>query len=283
MNAEIQQETNYRFAPVLEPEPEVVPVTEADDPPMQQDIVAAASEESAASSDKKAIRATVLEKLESMSEKERRVGERRIIEKLMQHPDVHRAKTVLLYASHGSEVATDDLAKELMKRGKAVAYPKITVVPGLMTLWRIRTLDALIPHKHGIRAPDVTRSNPTEPINIDCVIYPGLAFTKGLSRLGRGGGYYDRLSAKLADNCGRVGVCFESQLVDQLPQEPHDAKMHWIVTEVTVYPFVPEPPAPPPMLPASVTVAEGNASAAAPVADVTIAPAADPLPDESKP
>jgi 5-formyltetrahydrofolate cyclo-ligase len=256
MNAEIEQETNYRFAPVLEPEPEVAPVTEADDPPMQQDIVAAATEESAASSDKKAIRAGVLEKLESMSEKERRAGERRIIEKLMQHPDVHRAKTVLLYASHGSEVATDDLAKELMKRGKAVAYPKITNVPGLMTLWRIRTLDALIPHQHGIRAPDVTRSNPTEPINIDCVIYPGLAFTKGLSRLGRGGGYYDRLSTKLADNCGRIGVCFESQIVDQLPQEPHDAKMHWIVTEVTVYPFVPEPPAPQPMLPASVKVDE---------------------------
>ena len=108
-------------------------------------------------------------------------------------PPVHRARR-LLYAHHGSEVATDDLAKELIKRGKAVAYPKMTTVVGLMTLWRVKNLDALIPHKHGIRAPDVTRSAPIEPLALDCV-YPGIAFTRGLSRLGRGGGYYDRLSA----------------------------------------------------------------------------------------
>jgi 5-formyltetrahydrofolate cyclo-ligase len=256
MNAEIREETDYRFAPVLEPEPEPAPVVEAASPPLQEDIVAAAREETTSDIDKKAIRSSVRAKLEALSEKERRVGERRIVEKLMQHPDVHRAKTVLLYAHHGSEVGTDDLAKELLKKGKAVAYPKITNVPGLMTLWRVRNLDALVPHKHGIRAPDVTLSAPTEPINIDCVIYPGIAFTKGLSRLGRGGGYYDRLSAKLADNCARIGVCYETQLIDQLPQEAHDAKMHWVVTEATVYPFVPEPP-PPPMLPSSVK-AEGT-------------------------
>ena len=60
---------------------------------------------------------------------------------------MHRAKTVLLYANFGSEVAMDDLAKELIKRGKAVAYPKMTTVAGLMTLWRVKNLDALIPHK----------------------------------------------------------------------------------------------------------------------------------------
>lgn len=251
MNAEIEQESHYSFAPVLEPEPEPLPTVEAQSPPVQEDIVAAAKEESPADTDKKAIRESVRGKLEALSEKERRAGERRIAEKLMQHPDVHRAKTVLLYANHGNEVATDDLAKELIKKGKLVAYPKITNVPGLMTLWRVRNLDALVPHKHGIRAPDVTLSAPTEPINIDCVIYPGIAFTKGLSRLGRGGGYYDRLSAKLADNCARIGVCFETQIVDQLPQEAHDAKMHWVVTELTVYPFVPEPPVvqAPPALP----------------------------------
>ncbi|MGL4232964.1 MAG: 5-formyltetrahydrofolate cyclo-ligase, partial [Casimicrobium sp.] len=142
-----------------------------------------------------------------------------------------------------------------------------------MTLWRVRNLDALIPHKHGIRAPDVTRSAPTEPINIDCVIYPGIAFTKGLSRLGRGGGYYDRLSAKLADNCTRIGICYEAQIADQLPQEEHDAKMHWVVTELTVYPYVPEPPPPPPMLPSSVKTEEttpvANAETPTPTADAS--------------
>ena len=209
-----------------------------DDTPVQADIAATTE----ADSIKPQIRVAVRTKRDALSDKERAAGARRIVERLLHHPDVHRAKTVLLYASYGSEVHTDDLAKELIKRGKAVAFPKITSVAGLMTLWRVKNLDALIPHKHGIRAPDVTRSQPIEPITVDCVIYPGLAFTKGLSRLGQGGGYYDRLSTKIADNCARIGVCFETQLVDELPHETHDAKVHWVVTEVTVYPFVPDPP-----------------------------------------
>ena len=237
----MDEATDYRFGPVLTPEPEqelAVSEVAADNTPVQADIAATTEPDSV----KPQLRAEIRAKRDALSDKERAAGARRIVERLLQHPDVHRAKTVLLYASYGSEVHTDDLAKELIKRGKAVAFPKITSVAGLMTLWRVKHLDALIPHKMGIRAPDVTRSQPIEPITLDCVIYPGLAFTKGLSRLGQGGGYYVRLSTKIADNCARIGVCFETQLVDSLPQETHDAKVHWVVTEVTVYPFVPDPP-----------------------------------------
>lgn len=236
----MEEAHDYRFAPVLEPEPEPAPAEEGINSPVQQDIATIAEQESPV---KPALRAEMRGKRDALSDKERSAGTRRIVERLLLHPDVHRAKTVLLYASYGSEVNTDDLAKELMKRGKAVAYPKITSVAGLMTLWRVKNLDALIPHKHGIRAPDVTRSSPIEPIALDCIIYPGLAFTKGLARLGQGGGYYDRLSGKIADNCARIGVCFETQLADSLPLDEHDAKVHWVVTEATVYPYVPDPPA----------------------------------------
>jgi 5-formyltetrahydrofolate cyclo-ligase len=259
----MDEATDYRFGPVLTPEPEQeLAVTEAaaDDTPVQVDIAATTEPDSI----KPQIRAEIRAKRDALSDKERAAGARRIVERLLHHPDVHRAKTVLLYASYGSEVHTDDLAKELIKRGKAVAFPKITSVAGLMTLWRIKNLDALIPHKHGIRAPDVTRSQPIEPITVDCVIYPGLAFTKGLSRLGQGGGYYDRLSTKIADNCARIGVCFEAQLVDGLPQEPHDAKLHWVVTEVTVYPYVPDPPV---IIPVVAAAPADSMPAVDPVAD----------------
>lgn len=253
----MEEAHDYRFAPVLEPEPEPAPVEVGVDSPVQQEIATGPGEPSPV---KPALRAEMRGKRDALSEKERNAGARRIVERLMQHPDVHRAKTVLLYASYGSEVNTDELARELLKRGKAVAYPKITAVAGLMTLWRVKTLDALIPHKHGIRAPDVTRSSPIEPIALDCVIYPGVAFTKGLARLGQGGGYYDRLSGKIADNCARIGICFETQLADNLPLDEHDAKMHWVVTEVTVYPFVPDPPV---ITPIAVPMAGVTASDAA--------------------
>jgi 5-formyltetrahydrofolate cyclo-ligase len=250
----MEQEIDYKLASVLEPEPENLPAEIGESAPLQADIVAASQDVSPV---KPGLRAAFREKRGALSEKERNSGVRRIVERLLQHPDLHRAKTVLLYAHHDTEVATDDLAKELMKRGKAVAYPKMTVVPGLMTLWRIKNLDALIEHKYGIRAPDVTRSVPIEPMTVDCIIYPGLAFTKGLARLGQGGGYYDRLSTKVADNCARIGICFETQIADELPLEAHDAKMHWVVTEATVYPYVPDPP-PPPILIGVAATASGS-------------------------
>lgn len=267
----MEEAHDYRFAPVLEPEPEPAPAEVGVDAPVQQDIATVAEVESPV---KPALRAEMRAKRDALSDKERNSAARRIVERLMLHPDVHRAKTVLLYASYGSEVHTDDLARELMKRGKAVAYPKITSVAGLMTLWRVRNLDALIPHKHGIRAPDVTRSSPIEPIVLDCVIYPGIAFTKGLARLGQGGGYYDRLSTKIADNCARIGVCFEAQLVDNLPHDDHDARLHWVVTEATVYPYVPDPPVITPVAVPAATA--GGDAAAAPTTDgASPEPAAD--------
>jgi 5-formyltetrahydrofolate cyclo-ligase len=277
----MEQENDYRLAPVLEPEPETAPVEMGENPPLQDDILAATKEPSPV---KPGLRALMREKRDALSEKERNSAVRRIVDRLLHHPDVHRAKTVLLYASYGSEVATDDLAKELMKRGKAVAYPKMTAVPGLMTLWRIKNLDALIPHKHGIRAPDVTRSIPIEPLMLDCVIYPGLSFTKGLARLGQGGGYYDRLSAKIADNCARIGVCFETQISDELPHEDHDAKVHWVVTEATVYPYVPDPPPPPILIGAVAPNALAN-DAAAPEQAESAAPQSSfrPEPVDGKP
>jgi 5-formyltetrahydrofolate cyclo-ligase len=264
----MEQEIDYKLASVLEPEPENTPAEIGESAPLQADIVAASQDISPV---KPGLRAAFREKRGALSEKERNSGVRRIVERLLQHPDVHRAKTVLLYAHHDTEVATDDLAKELMKRGKAVAYPKMTVVPGLMTLWRIKNLDALIEHKHGIRAPDVTRSVPIEPMTVDCIIYPGLAFTKGLARLGQGGGYYDRLSTKVADNCARIGVCFETQIAGELPLEAHDAKMHWVVTEATVYPYVPDPP-PPPILIGVVAPASGS-TPPVDAAEAAVAPA----------
>ena len=66
---------------------------------------------------------------------------------------------------------------------------------------------------------------------VDLILVPGLAFTKDGARLGRGGGYYDRLLASLPPRTRRIGVCFAAQLVAVLPTEPHDQRVERVVTE----------------------------------------------------
>ena len=69
-----------------------------------------------------------------------------------------------------------------------------------------------------------------EDLYMICV--PGLAFDRSGGRLGYGKGYYDQFLQRPAR--GRkpilIGVGYDFQLFDRLPQEPHDQKLDYIVT-----------------------------------------------------
>ena len=63
---------------------------------------------------------------------------------------------------------------------------------------------------------------------------PGLAFDLEGNRLGRGGGWYDRVLAGLGKAVKRVGLAYEFQIMERLPVEAWDQKVHQIVTEKRV-------------------------------------------------
>lgn len=64
---------------------------------------------------------------------------------------------------------------------------------------------------------------------IDLIIVPGVAFDRKGNRMGRGKGYYDRFLPQL--KAPKVGVCFDFQLLDQIPTNEWDIKMDMIVSE----------------------------------------------------
>jgi 5-formyltetrahydrofolate cyclo-ligase len=72
------------------------------------------------------------------------------------------------------------------------------------------------------------------PEAIDLILVPGLAFSKDRHRLGRGGGFFDRLLAGRAAGAFKLGICFSFQLVDAIPTEEHDIVMNAVVTEERV-------------------------------------------------
>ena len=85
---------------------------------------------------------------------------------------------------------------------------------------------------YGVWVPRTAVCAPLAVPEVSVVLAPGLAFCMADgARLGRGAGFYDRFFAHPEASARRVGVCFESQLLDHLPAEPHDAPMHAIVTE----------------------------------------------------
>lgn len=63
---------------------------------------------------------------------------------------------------------------------------------------------------------------------IDFAIVPGVAFDRELRRLGRGGGYYDRLLPLM--RCTSVGAAFVWQIVDRVPCDPWDCPVDAVAT-----------------------------------------------------
>lgn len=89
---------------------------------------------------------------------------------------------------------------------------------------------ALRPGPHGLREPDPALC-PAAPAP-DLALVPGLGFSPGGTRLGRGAGYYDRWLAGLPAPPLTIGVAFACQLLPHLPRDPHDQPVHSIVTEL---------------------------------------------------
>ena len=144
------------------------------------------------------------------------------------------ARTVAIFAPQMREPDVELLW--MHGSGKSFAYPR--VVDGRLDLFRVESLHELAPGTFGIREPEARIENAIDPGMLDLILVPGVAFTRSGERLGRGGGFYDRLLASLAAHTGKLGVCFDSQVQHELPAEMHDQRVDFIVTESGLQPAV---------------------------------------------
>jgi len=70
------------------------------------------------------------------------------------------------------------------------------------------------------------------PEKLDLILVPGVAFDHAGHRIGRGGGFYDRLLPQY--QAVRAGVCFDFQCLEKVPTHSHDCKMDFLVTELQI-------------------------------------------------
>ena len=68
----------------------------------------------------------------------------------------------------------------------------------------------------------------------DIIICPLIGFDKNLNRLGRGGGYYDKILQKYNEAI-KIGFAYSIQEIKSIPMEEHDIYMDTIITEKFIY------------------------------------------------
>ncbi len=148
---------------------------------------------------------------------------------LSRMPIYRAARTVLLYASIGSEADTWHMIDDCLARGVRTVLPRVDKEAGKLVLYQIADRAALRPGQFGIPEPEDDDSKRVSPAGLDLALVPALAFDRSGARVGYGKGFYDRLLAE----CPAVaaGLCFSEQLAGKIPCEPHDRRVQILVTE----------------------------------------------------
>lgn len=187
---------------------------------------------------KQAIRQRIIADREQLTAAERACLSQAISERIANLNAYRTANTVLAYMSFGAEFSTEEWVQQALRDDKCVLLPKVNRATNELDIYRVSDLQHdLAPGLWNIREPLVERCAKINTLKeVGFILLPGIAFGRDGARLGYGGGFYDKLLARMKDaNQGchpaLVAGAFAIQLVEGIPQEATDHKVEWVVTE----------------------------------------------------
>src|SRR5687768_10944468 len=169
---------------------------------------------------KDALRRELRERLRAVSPEERAAAAPAAEARVWTVPEVAAARVLLLYAHLPGEVPTDAIAREALRRGVTVVYPRCVTGTRTLTLHALERLEALREGAYGIREPDVEACPLVDVGAVDAALVPGLGWDRAGGRIGRGAGYYDRLFADPGWRGFRCGLFFAAQEAAAVPTDP---------------------------------------------------------------
>ena len=182
--------------------------------------------------DKKALRQQMKLKRDSLEDKS--LLSEIICKSLLEAECYKSCESVFIYASSGSEVETELIAKSALSLGKRVAYPKCLNRAGDMEFFYIDSLSELYEDMYGIPAPQTENKAYFGSNNSLCIV-PGLSFSLDGYRLGYGKGYYDRFLSEFKGVS--IGLCYDACVSSVLPVNEYDKKVNYLITDKRIYNF----------------------------------------------
>jgi 5-formyltetrahydrofolate cyclo-ligase len=181
--------------------------------------------------EKAALRKATLARRDALDAAIRARNSQTITQRLLALPAYTKGKVIAAYASFGSEYDTATFLARILADGKQLLLPRMDRDSHTLEMREVTDLEKdLVAGVWGIREPA-----PSRPVRslatIDFLLVPGVAFTAAGARLGYGGGYYDRLMGSLDARVPRLAAAFDLQMVNALPESPHDQRVQAVITE----------------------------------------------------
>ncbi|NEC05013.1 5-formyltetrahydrofolate cyclo-ligase [Streptomyces sp. SID7909] len=147
-------------------------------------------------------------------------------------PELSGARTVAAYVSVGREPGTRTLLDALRARGVRVLLP-VLLADNDLDWAAYEGAEALAKAGRGLLEPTGERLGPDAVLEADAVLLPGLAVDARGMRLGRGGGSYDRVLARLTAagaTPALIVLLYANEVTAHVPAEPHDFPVNAVVT-----------------------------------------------------
>ncbi|MBI4808545.1 MAG: 5-formyltetrahydrofolate cyclo-ligase [Nitrosomonadales bacterium] len=182
---------------------------------------------------KQALRQSIIAAREKLAVPENLRLSRAVIGAVCDLPGYKQAQTVLGYLNFGAELTAELWVVQALADGKRVLLPRVNRASKHLDLYKVQDLrHDVAPGSWGIREPVAERCVKEEALGtVDLILLPGVAFTREGGRLGYGGGFYDKLLARMPHRPMLVAGAFALQVVQEIPLESTDHKVEWLVTE----------------------------------------------------
>ncbi|HSF56667.1 MAG TPA: 5-formyltetrahydrofolate cyclo-ligase [Candidatus Binatia bacterium] len=178
---------------------------------------------------KNSLRAAALAQRGLLSKAESVSRSRSIQAQALQFPPYLMHRSVAVYSPIQNEVETAGIRDHALVTGKRVFYPRCAA-ENVLELIEIESVTELGMGRFGIPEP-TGDSRPSPQDQEELVVFvPGVAFDVRGNRLGRGTGWYDRLIKNLG-GATFIALAYDFQIVDEVPAEKWDQRVHYLITE----------------------------------------------------
>ena len=186
--------------------------------------------------DKRILRGAMLAWRGGLSEEERRAAALGLVEMWRYEQPVEPPAVVAGFWPMAEELDIRPLMIELINQGCQLALPVVVAKKQPLVFRAWRPGDPLEAGAFGTLQPTARRAV-VEP---EVLIVPLLAVDEEGWRLGYGGGFYDRTleALRARKRVIAVGVAFNEQIVPEVPHDPNDQRLDWLLTDKRACAFV---------------------------------------------
>jgi len=176
--------------------------------------------------DKNAVRRRMRAARRGRSPDEQAAAALRMVDAVLDLPELAAAGTVAAYASTAGEPGTEPLRAVLRRRGIRVLLPVLLLDDDLD--WAVDEGSLAPGRRAAVLEPTGPRLGPDAVAQAAVVVVPAAAVALDGTRLGHGGGSYDRALPRTTGLV--VALVHDDELVDELPRDSHDRSVHVAIT-----------------------------------------------------